>query len=139
MVSGSERGLTLIELLVVLALVALLLRLGSQGWQRSMTLVRQIEAGVALAHNARHLERWHANHQNLHRKDAKRRWVALPMVSTGYYRIEFGAVSEAAPGRYRLLARPEFTWLGREILRLDQDGMLVRCVSFEQPDICVPL
>ncbi|TDR80735.1 Tfp pilus assembly protein PilE [Paludibacterium purpuratum] len=120
--------MTLLELLVVLMLVSMLaLSLGNV-WRLQIIRARQAEAKLALMHNARHLERRYGLRAQYSRPSAKgQAWLPLAVTSTGYYLIGYTAQTENTRGRYRLVAKPRYRWLGSEYLMMDQDGLIVTC------------
>jgi len=122
-------GMTLIELLLVLGLAAALALAGLHTGRVVMARMRLNEARLALAQNARFLERWHEERLRYGERPGRRAggWPRLPVPGTRHYRFRFGAVREHLPGRYRLLAEPAMSWLGTRYLVMDQDGRIAEC------------
>lgn len=133
-------GMTLIDLLLALA-VAATLALGAYHAGRGiMVRMRLNEARVALAQNARFLERWHVEQQRYGQRSGRSawHWPRLPVPGTRYYRFRFSAQGEYRPGHYRLLAEPAVSWLGSRYLMLDQDGRIAECERDERRrEFCV--
>lgn len=121
--------MSVIELMLALALASVLLTGALHAGRAVMARLRLHEARLALAQNARFLEKWHAG-QRLPGRGASRphtAWPPLPVAGTRYYRFRFGAVREHRIGRYRLLAEPAYPWLGTRYLMMDQDGRIAEC------------
>jgi Tfp pilus assembly protein PilE len=121
--------MTLSGILLAAALAASLSLAGIYAGRAIMARLRLDEARIALAQNARYLERWHADWQRYGERAGSRNgaWPKLPLAGTSHYRFRFGAVREHLRGRYRLLAEPRMAWLGGRYLVLDQDGRIAEC------------
>ncbi|BEV73122.1 hypothetical protein THUN1379_26040 [Paludibacterium sp. THUN1379] len=132
--------MSLVELLLVLALMLVLAGSAMGVWRAQVIRVGQAEARLAMMQSARYLEQLYVRHQRYGLAREGSTWARLPERHLRYYYLDFGARQEEIPGRYRLIARPRYFWLGDEFLAMDQDGLIVVCrpVAGAQSEDCQP-
>ncbi len=128
--SRRKRGFSLIELLMALALLSLLLGLAVPLMRGHVVKVRQAEARVALLRASHFMAQWRSQHGRY--TQGSGHWPPLPVSETTHYQLAFGAQdgnARADSFQLRAVPKPDYLWLGPEILVLDQDGNIRLCAN----------